>query len=416
MKTAKIVAALAVLLLTGTALSQTSTSTASATELDAVLLTTDPVPLRSGEDADLSFHIVNNGTLSAEGVSAEIVDSYPFSLKPDRQRSYELGRVTPGEEYQISTDILVAQEASEGSHNLKVRLSKDGFSRIVEIPVEVQSDDIDLNLANLRTTPDELRPDTEDNKLTVSIVNNGDKDAENVVLDLEFPEFIEERSSFSTRQSLGNLKSGRSKQAEFFFDTSEDAPSGSFEVDSSITYTEDDSTADIEKEQSFNVFMSGKPQYEVVNTSSDLEIGQQSEVRVTVRNTGNEESTSTRIRVLDSSDLPFSYRSSSQFVGTLEPGQQGQAVFRVTPESNAVEKEYLLDFEIRGVKDTEVFTSDTTLSLPVASQTSESGSSGPPILGIAAALGLAVLGFLLYRRKNRGSEDTEDSDQEQEGE
>lgn len=412
MKTRKLVVALAAILAAGTALSQTSTSTALATELDAVLLNTDPVPLQSGEDADISFHIVNNGTVDAEGVSAEIVDSYPFELKPDRKRSYSLGTVTPGEEYQISTDIRVAEDASDGSHNLKVRLSKEGFSRIIDIPVEVQSDDIDLNLANLRTTPEELRPDTEDNKLSVSVVNNGDKEAENVVLNLGFPDFIEERSSFSTRQSLGNLNPGQTKQAEFFFDTSEDAPSGEFQIDSTVTYTEDDSTADIQKEESFGVFMSGKPQYEVVNTSSDLKIGRQGELRVTIRNTGNEESTSTRVRVLDSSDLPFSYRSSSQFVGTLEPGQQGTAVFRVTPESDAVEKEYLLDFEVRGVKDTEVFTTDTTISLPVQSQSSESDSSGLPVVPVAAILVLTAAGVFLYRR-SEDSEETEETEEDE---
>jgi|GEM_PF-536814 S-layer domain len=412
MKTTKTVAVLTVLLFTATAAAQngpnqqpTSSNTDTlATELNAVLINTDPVPLQTGEDADAAFKIVNNGNTEAEGVSAEIIDSYPFSLKPDRQRTYQLGSITPGEEYQISTDIRVAEDASDGSHNLKVRLSKDDFSTVVDIPVEVQSEDIDLNLANLRTTPEEIRPDTEDNKLTVSVVNNGDKEAENTVLNLGFPEFLEERSSFSTRQSLGNLQPGQSKQAEFFFDVSEDAPSGRLQVNSTLEYTSDDSTATIQKEEGFDIFMSAKPQYEVINTSSDLQVGQTGELRVTVRNTGNEESTSTRVRVLDSSDLPFSYRSSSQFVGTLDPGQEGTAVFQITPESDAVEKEYLVDFEVRGVKDTEVFTESTTLNLPVDKQ-EQSGSGLPvpaPLLAVLVVLGVA--GFY-FRDRLTGTED-----------
>ena len=95
MKTTKTAAVLTVLLFIGTAAAQngpnqqpTSSNTDTlATELDAVLINTDPVPLQTGEDADTTFKIVNNGNMEAEGVSAEIIDSYPFSLKPDRQRT-----------------------------------------------------------------------------------------------------------------------------------------------------------------------------------------------------------------------------------------------------------------------------------------------------------------------------------------
>jgi hypothetical protein len=393
MKNSKLAIPVLALLLVGAAASQRGPTN----QMEATLLTTDPVPLQTGEDADINFKIENKGTAEADNVEVRIVDSYPFRLKPDRQRNYSIGSIKPGEAYYISTDILVEEGASDGSHDLKVEIAQSGFSRVADIPLEVQGTEVDLNLANLKTAPDELMPDTEDNKLTLSVVNNGDEEAENVVVDLDYPEFFEERSSFSRRQALGNLDAGETKKAEFFFDLAGDAPEGPVEIPSTIRYTSDDSTAEIEKTETFNAYISAKPQYEVVNVSSNLERGSRGKVEIEVRNTGNEESVSTRIRVLDSSDQPFSYASSSQYIGTLEPGQTGTAIFEVTPESDAETKDYLVDFEIRGKKDTTVFTEDTTLKLSVNGSESQGSSLLLPVIA-GAVLVIAAIAYFFRER------------------
>ena len=331
MKTKTITIAFLCLLLAGSVVSQQGRPSVN---LEATLISTDPVPLQSGEDGDVTFKVRNTGD-TASDVDVEIIDQYPFRLKPDRQRTYDLGRVTPGQEYQISTDLIVAENASDGSHELPVRITSGGVSRTVNIDLEVQGEDIDLNLANLKTTPSQLMPDREDAMMTVEVVNNGEKTAENVVLQLQLPDFFQQTSSFSTRQSLGNIADGETKEAEFTFDINETAPMGLADIPATLSYTADDSTADIEKQESFSVYINGKPQYQIVNVEDGLRTGSTSEVRITVRNVGEEESTSTRIRVLDSSDQPFSYTSSSQFIGTLEPGAEGTAVFEVDTESDA---------------------------------------------------------------------------------
>ncbi|MFB6241525.1 MAG: COG1361 S-layer family protein [Candidatus Nanosalina sp.] len=406
MKTTKLALSVLILLLIGTVASQRGQTT----QMDATLLTTDPVPLQTGEDADVTFKVVNRGSTQAENVKVKIIDSYPFKLKPDRQRNYSIGSVTPGEAYYISTDILVNEDASDGSHSLKVRISKQDFSKIVEIPLEVQGSEIDLNLANLKTVPDQLMPGTEDNKLSLSVVNNGEKEAENVVVNLDYPSFLQERSSFSKRQALGNLNPGETKNAEFYFDISKDAPKGPVEISTTLAYTSEDSTAEIEKTENFTAYISGKPQYEVVNTSSNLVKGKKGKLEVTVMNTGSEESASTRIRVLDSSDLPLSYASSSQYIGTLEPGEKGTAVFEITPEASAETKDYIVDFEIRGVKDTEVFTEDVTLRLPVKAR-ANSGTGIPSSVPIIAAAVILAGGAYFFRDRIFGSSEPEEGEE-----
>lgn len=388
----------------------TAQTAGATTNLNALLINTDPVPVQSGEDAEINFKIRNTGGTEAENVEVEIVDSFPFELKPDRQRNYSLGEVTPGQEYQISSEVLVADNAPDGINDFKVRISYGDLSVVKNVPVQVQSQDIELNLANLKTTPTQLTPDTEDAKMTLEVVNNGEKTAENAVLNIDLPETFQATSSFSTRQALGNIAPGEVKTAEFTFDVEETAESGNVEIPAEISYSTDSSeaTSRITEETGFNFYLAGKPQFEVTDVEANLQVGaNQRELRLEVQNTGSEESSSTRIRVLDSSDLPFDYDSSSKYIGTLEPNQTGTAVFEVDTESSAEAKEYLIDFEIRGVKDTEVYVEDTTVQVGVENGEQESGSSLP--LPLIAAVLVAVIGGILYwRRSGKETEETEE--------
>ena len=381
-------------LFTGAAASQTSNQGPS-TSLEATFINSDPVPLQSGEDGDITFKIVNTGSTEAENVQVELLDNYPFEVKPDRKSNYSLGTLSRGQEYQISTEVLVAEDSPDGSNNLRARITNGEFSRTVNIPVEVQSENIDLNLANLKTQPSQLMPDTENNVMTVEVVNNGEKTAENTVLELDLPDYFERTSSFSSRQALGNIAPGQVKPAEFNFDITEEAPSGPVTLEGTVSYTSGDSSSEVTEDVSFNVNLEGRPQFEITDVESDLQTGSTGELRLTVENTGDDESSSTRIRVLDSSDQPFTYDSSSQYIGTLEPNQTGTAVFEVDTETGASAKDYLIDFEVRGVKGTEVFVEDSTVQASVSN--GDSGSTPIiPIVVILAALGIA--GFIFRDR------------------
>lgn len=365
-------------------------------KLNAVFISSDPVPVESGSDADISFKVVNNGDSKAENVSVEIVDSYPFSLKPDRQRSYSVGEMTRGQEYQFSTEVKVAEDASDGSQDFKVRINSQTSSRTVNIPVEVMDEEIELNIADVQSTPSQLFADTEGNKLNMEVVNNGDKVAENVVLNISLPNGFEKVSSFSERESLGNIKPGEVKTGEFTFDISKNVSSGEKVIESSLTYSADDTTGKTIQNEHFSLFLDSRPRFEVTNVESDLVAGSSGRISVTVSNVGGEKSESTRIRILSNSDLPFDFSSTNVYVGTLEPDMSVTKTFSVTPESSASNQEYLLDFEIRGVRNSEVFVEEKVESVNVADQGDESSISLEIYALIAGLVCLLVL--VGYRR------------------
>lgn len=395
MKTKTFTVLTVVLLLLGGVTAQQSASS----DINAVMINTDPVPLQSGDDAEINFKVWNRGGRTAEDVKVSVVDSFPFQLKPDRKRTYEIGDLGPGESIQLPTaEILVAEDAPDGANEFKVKVETRYGSQTESFPVQVQSQDIKLNLANLKTTPTQLTPDMENARLTVETVNNGEKTAENVVINTDLPEGLEETSSFSTRQALGNMAPGQVKAADFSFDVKSSAEKGTVRIPANITYSTGNSDTRITEEADFSFHLAGRPQFKVTDVESDLKTGGSGKVRLTVTNTGQEKASSTRVRVLDSSDQPFSYESASQYVGTLEPGQNGTAVFDVTVESGASVKDYLIDFEIRGVKGTETYVESTTAQVKVANG---GENSGLPVIPIAVVLLVAVGGFI-FRNKIRG--------------
>lgn len=390
-------------LLVGGAVAQTQQPTRNDSDLNAVLINTDPVPVQSGEDAEINFKVVNQGGSVAEDVEVSIVDSYPFELKPDRKRTYSVGDIGTGDGIQLPTaEVLVSDEAPDGSNELEIQITRGDLTHTETVPVQVQSQDIELNMANLETTPSQLSADTDNARATVEVVNNGEKTAENVVTTIELPENFEETSSFSTRQALGNIEPGQVKAAEFTFNVEENAGKGTKDIPANISYSTEESDTKIVENSDFSLYLAGQPQFNIVEVESDLESGTTGQVRLTVENTGSEEASSARIRVLDSSDQPFSYSSSSQYIGTLGPSQNGTAEFEVTTENAATAKDYLVDFEIRGVKGTETYVDDQTARVNVDPQTQRQ-----PDLPIAPiAIVIAVLaGLYFFRARSNSSEE-----------
>lgn len=373
--------------------------------LDTAVMNWDPNPLEAGEDGRITFRVENVGDRDAENVKVEIPeDQFPFTPEPGERTVYDLGTVTPSQPYFITVDVLISDEARDGANSFQVKTIGDRANVTRNMDVTVSSDDIDLNLANLQTNPSSLKPDTDNNQLSLDIVNNGDKAAESVEVMLDFPEVFEERSSFSTRQSLGTLQPGSFETANFNFDISEDASEGLQQVDTSVRYTGSDETQTRTMSERFEMYLSGKPQYTTSIDQQSLSQGTEGSLTINVTNTGNEDSESTRVRVLDNSDLPFDFESSNKFVGTLEPGQIGQVRFMPDVETDAAVKNYMLDFEVRGVQDSETFVETQVQQLEV-SETQSEMDLGIEVLAVGGAIiAVFIVSTIFYISKRRESD------------
>lgn len=367
------------------------------TQLQSQALETNPSPVQAGEDADAVFRIENRGSTAAEGLVVVLQGGYPFEIKPDRRTRIDVGTLEPGQNRIISTDILVAEDAPEGPSEFKIKTRTNTRNITTSAIIDVQQQDIELSIQGLSTSPSDLKPDVDDARLTAEVANNGEKQAESAVLTIDLPSDFRETSSFSTRKPLGNIQRGQTKSTDFVFDTLETTETGLRTIPYELTYTEDDDTEQITKTGTFDLYISGVPQFQIDDVQSGLVEGAQGTVTVEFRNTGSVESESTRVRILETGDQPFTYSSAADFVGSLGPNETGTAKFEVQTDASASKQEYRSTFEFRGVHDTSVKVEDETVALDVEQQRSGSNGFNPVFAGAGAVLLLVAIALFYFR-------------------
>jgi hypothetical protein len=137
-----------------------------------------------------------------------------------------------------------------------------------------------------------------------------------------------------------------------------------------------------------------KISFERVNTSSVVNPGTKSTVRVTYKNTGNSRvyNAKARISVIN----PFSSDDDTAYLGDLGPGESATAMFSVKTDGGAMVKMYSADSEVQYTDESgTVYTSD---NIPVPIDVQADPASG--IAGVVIAiLIIAGAGYLWYRRK-----------------
>jgi hypothetical protein len=136
----------------------------------------------------------------------------------------------------------------------------------------------------------------------------------------------------------------------------------------------------------------------VTTTPEKLMPGNKAEFRLNVANNGTEKAESVSLRVFKDASQPFEFDEKSDFVGKLEPGENGDAVLKVTVDTNAVAKKYLLDVELRGIDDKNnvvIF----RRTVPITVYPGTSSTSPLAAMGIFVVVGAVVAGYYWKKKK-----------------
>ncbi|APH38196.1 COG1361 S-layer family protein [Methanohalophilus halophilus] len=109
--------------------------------------------------------------------------------------------------------------------------------------------------------------------------------------------------------------------------------------------------------------------FQVVNVDGDLVAGEESLIEVTYRNVGEltAEGALARVVIMD----PLSTGSSTELLGTLEPGEEHTVSFNVNSDVMAVVKEYAIDSEIRYMDEDGEYAFSDNMKINVPMQSSD---------------------------------------------
>lgn len=371
--------------------------------LDITLLNQDPDPAQPGEYVELRFKVEKVGNEELSDISFELQPQYPFSFDASDTPVKELGdwkvQGDNSQYYTLYYKLRVDENALEDTYNVSLLQKANGISSSREFEIRVDEPrDIELAVGSVQTQPRKLVPNYQDAQVDIELVNIGEEDAYQVIAEMKLVDGIEESFGYSNRVTLGTLESGLGKTASFYIDTLENLTNGVHETLLEVTYKDRDDNVVETIEIPFDLRVFGKPQYDVVETqvTQSLVSGSTGEVFVELQNIGKEDADLVSIQIFKDSTQPFSFDERSDFIGKLDQGDSGQAVFTFDVDEGAQAKEYRLTMQIRSIVDGEVFVEEKELIIPV--QEGEASSSLPIIPLVVGVIVGGIAGFFIGKR------------------
>ncbi|MEA1965952.1 MAG: COG1361 S-layer family protein [Euryarchaeota archaeon] len=379
---------------------------APAEALSVKLMKYDPYPANTGEYVTVWIKIENPGLGGpSEDVKLRIVPEYPFSLEPGEIGVEEIGKLSMNDYAMFDFRLRVDDNAIDGKNILKVEYMEriDSEWSETELIIEVESDKVDFEIADIDSVPLRLKPGDDDAKIVVMIQNIGDGDAECAKTRIILPRGFNASDSYSDIANLGTVAADASSDATFHIDVDESVQPGDQIATIIISYMDKDSDEYKEETLDLRIPIKKTPLFEIASseiTPGTITVGDTVTLKMQIENTGSEEGESVRARAMLKSEQPFDFSNGEAFdyVGDLDVGEIGEAVLKFNVGDDATLKTYLLDIEIRCVEDEDVHLFDR--KVPVAVANTKPSNLIPIFIG-GAVLVLLYLGYRFLLPKIR---------------
>lgn len=365
---------------------------------------TSPVSARPGDvNVPLSIVLANGGDDVARGVTArlDLVRPFTFDYYQNGERlsssfvSITAGDIQAGQSQRLRFILSIASNATEGIYRLSLQLSYSSARELQQVVVR-QSVDVPvwrgkLNIQRVATLPEKIYPGSVGVLLRVWIVNTGQGAEQDVELRLTLEKPFKASSSSSDKIFLGTVPSYQVSMAEFHFDVDDAAKYGGCSL--SLLYTT--GTGALSLMGRVDLYLEQKVRFQITDVNPEqISPG---DVGVTfsfsVKNTGSVAAKSVRVQL-----RPGNYFSGTltDFLGTLEPGEQKTAFATLDVDGKAPEGDQRIDLRIDWTQDENSLYDTIAVSLKVRRQ--------PFFIQYAPQLVLVVLAIALltyYRRRRQ---------------
>ncbi len=350
-----------------------ATASAIGSQLDITLMRTDPDTVSAGTYFDIVVKLENIGTKEAKNVSVTILPEYPFSLGPGEDAKKDYGTLEIMSPITMRYTLYADENAIDGLNKLAVAYTTQTGMKVTEdITIDIESKKISLYVGGLETDPTKLTSDTDSAKFTVEIQNVGDSDAQMVSSELILPDGFKPSTSYSTRYMLGTISHDSGKSAVYYIDIDKTVQEGLYPAKIFLRYKDSTGSRSEYKEKTLelDIPVMGRPDFEITDVStSPLKIApgdENVELKLKIKNTGSKKGESVSVRIFKKSEQPVDFDEKSDYIGTLDVGEEGYGVLKLSVDESAALKTYLLDAEIRTVYENSVLVYDRTVPLSVS--------------------------------------------------
>ncbi|NJE26246.1 hypothetical protein E3E22_06350 [Thermococcus sp. MV5] len=321
-----------------------------------------------------------------------------------------VNEVKPNEEKVLEFRLKSDERLENGIYPLKISIEylstpndeKLSDERIIGVNVLGKEHII---ISKISTSPTRVLPGTNNVEVTFEVENIGSGSARYVILK-PMPEDPFELSETSEQIiNLGTLRQGDSAKTSFKINVREHTTGGTYEIPVKIEY-KDASGKSREELIKLPIIVKEKPKIEIEGVRFDKSPVQGEDIRVYIRlkNAGGEQAENVVIEGVVKADQPFTLPKRSDYVGTLDPGQEGEGVLELSIDRNALPKEYTIQIRIRAVGDKEsgddnVYVFEKSIKISVDENIKARNTLR--IAGVVVGILAAIVILWTYRRRKK---------------
>ena len=330
----------------------------------------DPPIIVSGDEVDIVIQYQDTAVPDNDGRVGDSTYTFHVRLEPDDSLTEgyvtiqdSVGDTTHGSELQGAMynrvfRIKIDDDAPAGNYEFRLvgQWYKDGApeggEQFVRFRMPVKREGIILGISTIETVPAQVRPGDNYVKITGYLDNSGEKRAKSIEVTMETPEGIDASYSNNNRVWAGSLAAGEQKVVNFYVDVDEDADPGVRQLDYRLHYMDVDDNR-YSKTITLPLLIKERSYIEVLENTAEGLAGGDVQLRVRVKNTGQQSAEAVDVRIIKQNSQPFTVDVRSDYIGELEPGEEGVAVFDIGVRRDAELKEHDLKLLIRAKGDSE---------------------------------------------------------------
>lgn len=363
------------------------------------------LPIQGSQSISENLQVALNQIM--EQLARENIDAF-LPLGEDNIKY--LSALNPGEERILEFHLKASERLENGIYPLKVSLEylstpndeKLTDERLIGVSILGRERII---ISKISTSPSRVLAGTNNVEMNFELENIGSGSARYVILKPMPQEPFELSETSEQIINIGTLRQGDSAKATFKINVKEDAKGGTYEIPVKIEY-KDASGEDKEDIIKIPIIVNEKPKITVENVSFDKTPVQGEEVLVYIRvkNTGGEQAENVIIEGTVKADQPFTLSKRSDYIGTLDPGKEGEGVLELGIASNALPKDYTIQVRIRAVGDKEsgddnVYVFEESITVPVEENIRT--KSNLKIAGVVVGILVAIVVLWTYWRRKK---------------
>jgi len=335
--------------------------------------------------------------------------------KQAQESQQYFGAVLQGEEVGIAFKIYAKPDAEEKVYQVPLVLTwknekLQDVTQTICVGILIKGKPT-LQIAGVETDPIEIRAGDNNVKLKITIQNIGEAEAKNVKAKLLLDEIktktFKPSYSKSDQAFIGKLSKDQTQEATFYIDINQTAKPGKYKLPIEITYEENNDNNSYKTLKTIELLVEPKPYFTITKTKTKPEKacpGNDVILYITIKNIGHEKAENVDLRIVRDASQPFTFDTRSDYIGTLNPKEEGTALIKFSIDKNALAKEYNLKIIVRATGDSEIGDTNVytqTLKAPIKVQEGGGGESRIKyaLIVLVVAIMIAILGKRFIKTK-----------------